>query len=75
MNDSDLHFSKWVNRVISLASIMVVAGLICVMIFLIKGFGAVSMGLGMFIGMPVVGAGVLLYLAAVVQDLRRRGAL
>jgi len=44
------------------------------LLFLWYGFGAWTMGLGTFIGIPLLGLAVLLYLSAVVADLKRRRA-
>ena len=65
----------WVDREITAASICALAGLVCLLLFLVKGFGAITMGLGMFVGLPLVLAGIVFYLVALVADLRRRGAL
>lgn len=50
-------------------------GLFCISLFLWRGFASWSVGLGVFLGVPLLFAGVLLYLIAVVRDLRERGVL
>jgi len=50
-------------------------GLLCVLLFLWRGFTAWSIGLGMFFGVPVLVVALILYIIAVVRDLRERGAL
>ncbi len=67
--------SAWVRRQLTLAVDCALVGLIFVLLFLWHGFGAWSMGLGTFIGIPLVVVAVLLYLSAVAFDLKRRGAL
>jgi hypothetical protein len=52
-----------------------IAGLICVLLFLWYGFGAWTMGLGTFVGIPLLGLAILLYLSAVATDLKKRGAI
>ncbi len=67
--------SKWVRRQLALAVQCALVGLLCVFLFLWHGFGAWSMGLGNFVGIPLIVLAVLLYLSAVAFDLKRRGAL
>lgn len=67
--------SAWVQRELTLAVHFAIAGLLCVLLFLWYGFGAWSMGLGTFIGIPLLGLAILLYLGAVAADLKKRGAL
>ena len=50
-------------------------GLVCVLLFLWRGFTSWSVGLGMFFGVPVLVVALILYIIAVVRDLRERGAL
>jgi len=66
--------AAWVERQLSLAVYTAIVGLACVLLFLWYGFGAWTMGLGTFIGIPLLGLAVLLYLGAVVADLKRRRA-
>lgn len=67
--------SVWVQRQLALAVECAIAGLVCVLLFLWYGFGAWTMGLGTFIGIPLLGLAILLYLSAVLTELRKRGAL
>lgn len=67
--------SVGVTRLTSLAVNFALVGLVCVLLFLWHGMGAWSMGLGMFIGMPLLMIAILLYGVAVARDLKRRGAL
>ena len=62
-------------RLINIAVDIALAGLACVLLFLGHGMGAWSMGLGMFVGMPLLLIAILLYGVAVGRDLKRRGAL
>jgi len=67
--------SVGVTRLISTAVDIALVGLVCVYLFLWHGMGAWSMGLGMFIGMPLLLIALLLYVVAVARDMKRRGAL
>jgi hypothetical protein len=51
------------------------AGLACVFLFLLFGFEPWSVGIGVFLGFPLLLGGIGLYLAGVVSDLRQREAL
>jgi len=63
------------DRLVRIAILCVLVGLVCVLIFLWRGFDAFSVGIGVFFGMPMVLLGVVTYVVAVIRDLRRRGAL
>jgi uncharacterized membrane protein YgaE (UPF0421/DUF939 family) len=65
----------WVKRQLGLAVNCALAGLVCILLFLWNGFGAWSMGLGTFIGIPLLLLAIVLYVSAVAFDLKRRGAL
>ena len=67
--------SVGVTRLIGIAVDIALVGLVCVYLFLWHGMGAWSMGLGMFIGMPLLLISILLYVVAVARDMKRRGAL
>ena len=67
--------SVGVTRLIGIAVDIALVGLVCVYLFLWHGLGAWSMGLGMFIGMPLLLIAILLYVIAVARDMKRRGAL
>ena len=71
----ELEGTVWIRRQVALAVNCTLVGLVCILLFLWNGFGAWSMGLGTFIGIPLVTVGVILYLFAVVFDLKRAGAL
>lgn len=71
----ELKGTFWIRGQLALAVNCTLLGLICILIFLWNGFGAWSMGLGMFIGIPLIVIGVILYLSAVAFDLKRSGAL
>ncbi len=75
MPGDDPRAGGWVDREITLSAVFILAGLACLLLFLVKGIGAFTMGLGMFVGIPLVLLGIVFYLIAVVDDLRRRGAL
>lgn len=67
--------SAWVTRQLTLAVDCAIAGLVCVLLFLWHGFGAWTMGLGTFVGIPLLLIAMALYISAVVTDLKTRGAL
>jgi multidrug efflux pump subunit AcrB len=71
----ELKGTFWIRRQLAVAVDCALIGLVCILLFLWNGFGAWSMGLGMFIGIPLVVLGVILYLSAVGFDLKRSGAL
>ena len=71
----EVRASIWVRRQLALAVNCALLGLVCILLFLWNGFGAWSMGLGTFIGIPLVVVSLILYLSAVGFDLKRRGAL
>lgn len=72
MNDSPV---GRVNRLARAAVICSIIGLVCVLVFLWRGFTAFSVGVGVFLGAPILLLGMVLYLFAVVSDLRRRDVL
>lgn len=63
------------NRLLRIAVIVALVGLCLLALFLIFGFLPWTVGIGMFIGMPLIVLAMLLYAIAVVIDLRQRGAL
>ena len=67
--------SPWVTRQLMLAVKCAIVGLACILLFLWNEFGAWTIGLGTFVGIPLLGVAVLLYIGAVVTDLKTRNAL
>ncbi len=67
--------SDTVHTRIQWAVLLTLAGLSCVLLFLLSGFQSWSVGIGVFLGFPLLLSGVGLYVAGVVQDLRRRDVL
>lgn len=63
--------SRWLR----VSVILALMGTVCNLIFLWTGFQAWTVGLGVFLGIPFILLAVVLYLPAVIQDLRKRGAL
>lgn len=63
------------NRLVRSAVVVGLAGLLCVLLFLVFGFEAWSVGIGVFLGFPLLMAAVVLYVIAVIRDLRTREAL
>jgi Na+/melibiose symporter-like transporter len=64
-----------IDKLIRVAVILAMIGMLLVLMFLIAGFQAWSVGLGFFLGMPVMMAGVILYIYAVIRDLRESKVL
>lgn len=64
-----------VDKLVRTAILCTMAGMLLLLIFLIFGFQAWSVGLGVFLGMPVMLLGVGLYVIAVFRDLRHRKVL
>ncbi|GIX07547.1 MAG: hypothetical protein KatS3mg115_1950 [Candidatus Poribacteria bacterium] len=57
------------------AVLCAVVGLLLSGVFLIVGFSPASIGYGMFLGVPLLLAGMALYLIVVIRDFRRHGIL
>lgn len=67
--------SAWVTGQVALAVNCAIAGQACVLLFLWKGFGPWTMGLGTFVGLPLLGIALVLYVGAILTDLKTRGTL
>lgn len=67
--------SDVVHTRIQWAVVCTLVGLSCVLLFLLSGFQAWSVGVGVFFGFPMLLIGIGFYLAGVVHDLRRRNVL
>jgi len=63
------------DTLVRTAIVLTIVGLLCMLVFLIRGFDGASVGIGVFLGMPLTLAGIATYAVAVVRDLRQRGAL
>ena len=48
-------------------------GLLCALLFLWRGFTVWSLGVGIFLGSPLLLVAMVLYIIAVARDLRRHG--
>jgi len=66
---------KEIDKLVRTAVILVMTGMLLVLLFLAAGFQAWSIGLGVFLGMPVMLSGVGLYVYAVIRDLKYRKVL
>ena len=55
--------------------ILALLGMLCVLVYLWRGFEAFTIGLGIFVGVPLLLVAMLLYVITVVSDLRQRGVL
>ncbi|MDQ7040452.1 MAG: hypothetical protein Q9M35_05885 [Rhodothermus sp.] len=64
-----------VDRLLRAAVVLAIIGLGCLLIFLLSGFAAWSVGIGIFLGVPLLMVALLLYILVVIRDLRQRGAL
>ena len=64
-----------VNTLVRTAVACALIGLLSVLLFLWSGFAPWSVGMGVFFGAPLLVIAVMLYLIAVVRDLRQRGVL
>ena len=64
-----------VNTLVRAAVVCALIGLLSALLFLWSGFAPWSMGVGIFFGAPLLVIAVMVYLIAVVRDLRQRGVL
>ena len=64
-----------INKLVRIAVGCALIGLLSVLLFLWSGFAPWSVGIGVFFGAPLLVIAVMLYLIAVVRDLRQRGVL
>jgi len=60
---------------IRLAVLFAVAGLVCILVYLSRGFSPWTFGVGILLGVPLLLVGMLLFAVHVIRDLRQRGAL
>jgi hypothetical protein len=67
--------SPLVHRLVRASVILAIVGLLCVLLFLWEGFHSWTVGVGVFLGAPVVCLSIILYLSAVVIDLRQRDVI
>lgn len=63
------------DRFLQAAVWLVTLGLLLVLLFLIVVFQSWSVGLGLFLGTPLLVLGMLLYVISVIRDLRRHNVL
>ncbi len=66
---------KSINKLIRLSVVFGLLGLCCVFLFLLFGFKAWSVGIGIFLGLPLLIAGIVLYIIAVIRDLRKHDVI
>ncbi|SHK21720.1 hypothetical protein [Rhodothermus profundi] len=64
-----------VDRLLRTAVVLAIIGLSCLLVLLLSGFAAWSVGIGVFLGVPLLVAALVLYVLVVIRDLRQRGAL
>jgi len=60
-----------INKLIRIAVIVGSVGLSCLLIYLIVGFQPWSVGVGIFLGFPLLTVALVLYIVAVIKDLKR----
>ncbi|WP_187264581.1 hypothetical protein [Pontibacter beigongshangensis] len=66
---------KSVNRLIRTSVIVGCIGLFCILLFLLAGFQAWSVGVGVFLGFPVLLAALVMYIVAVARDLKKHDVI
>lgn len=66
---------KSINKLIRLSVITGCLGLLCVLLFLLFGFQAWSVGIGIFLGFPILLMAVVIYIIAVVRDLKKHDVI
>ncbi len=64
-----------INKLVRIAVVCALTGLLSVLLFLWSGFAPWSVGVGLFFGGPLLVIAVILYLIAVARDLRHREVL
>ncbi len=64
-----------VSRLIRVAVLVCLIGLACNLVFLLFGFQAWTIGIGIMVGWPILFTAVVLYLIAVYRDLIKRRIL
>lgn len=64
-----------VSRLIRVAVLLCLIGLACNLVFLLFGFQAWTIGIGLMVGWPILFTAVVLYLIAVYRDLIKRRIL
>ena len=72
---SEQNPSAGVNPLARAAVVLALLGLLGTLLFLLAGFSPWSVGLGAFLGMPLLLLAMGVYLAAAFRDLRRHGLL
>jgi len=60
-----------INKLIRIAVLLASIGLCCLLIYLVVGFQPWSVGVGIFLGFPLLIVALVLYIVAVVKDLKR----
>lgn len=66
---------KSVNKLIRISVLIGCVGLMCILLFLIYGFQAWSVGVGIFLGFPILLLAVVIYIIAVVRDLKKHDVI
>jgi hypothetical protein len=73
MSDSARHPN--VRLFVRVAVLIAIAGLGCILFYLVRGFSPWTFGVGILLGVPLLMAAMVLYVVQVVRDLRQRGTL
>lgn len=60
-----------IDKLIRTSVLVGSVGLLCLLIYLVVGFQAWSVGIGIFLGFPLMILALVLYMVAVVKDLKR----
>lgn len=64
-----------IDKLIRASVILGLIGLFCIFLFLLTGFTGWTVGVGVFFGFPILLLAVILYIIAVVRDLRKHEVL
>jgi len=67
--------SVGISILVRIAVVCALIGLFSISLFLWFGFAAWSAGVGIFFGTPLLVVAMILYIIAVVRDLRQQGVL
>ncbi len=64
-----------IRRLVRTAAVSGLLGSLCSSVYFLQGFTPLSLGVGIFLGIPLLLAAMLLCIVAILSDLRQRGAL
>lgn len=67
--------SGGISRLVRISVFLTLLGTVFMLIFLMFGFRPWTVGVGVFIGLPLTLVAMITYVVAVIRDLRRREVL